>query len=56
MPDILIEDNCESIGGVKEMVYTNIKNKLKDKIKHIVVKEFEGIDHLPDKLKIFAVF
>lgn len=51
MPDILIEDDCESIGGEKEMTYTNIKPELKPKIKQIVVREFEGIDHLPDKIE-----
>lgn len=51
MPDILIEDDCESIGGEKEMTYLNIKPELKDKIKSIVVKEFEGIDHLPDSIE-----
>lgn len=50
MPDILIEDNCESIGGVKEMVYPSLRPELKKKIKSIVVKEFEGIDHLPDSV------
>ena len=50
MPDILIEDDCESIGGEKEMVYPHIKPDLKSKIKSIVVKEFGGIDHLPDKV------
>lgn len=51
IPDILIEDDCESIGGEKEMTYTNIKSELKSKIKHIVVREFEGIDHLSDNLE-----
>lgn len=50
MPDILIEDDCESIGGEKEMTYTNIRPELKPKIKQIIVKEFEGIDHLPNNL------
>lgn len=50
MPDILIEDDCESIGGEKEMTYSNIKPEAKEKIKSIVVKEFEGIDHLPDDI------
>lgn len=53
MPDILIEDDCESIGGEKEMTYTNIKTELKTKIKQIVIKEFEGIDHLPDDITKF---
>lgn len=48
MPDILIEDDCESIGGEKEMTYPYIKPELKTKTKQIVVKEFEGIDHLSD--------
>jgi len=48
MPDILIEDDCESIGGEAEMTYTHIKDELKPKIKSVVVKEFGGIDDLPD--------
>ena len=49
-PDIIIEDDCESIGGESEMTYPNLKPKLKEEIKSIVVKEFSGIDHLPDKI------
>jgi hypothetical protein len=50
MPDILIEDDCESIGGEKEMTYPHIVPEVKGKIKSVVVKEFEGIDHLPDDI------
>lgn len=50
LPDILIEDDCESIGGEKEMTYPQVKPELKAKIKSIVVKEFSGIDHLPDDI------
>ena len=50
MPDILIEDDCESIGGEAEMTYPHIREDLKPKIKSIVVKEFQGIDNLPDNL------
>ncbi|MHA2226707.1 MAG: hypothetical protein ACXAC8_15960 [Candidatus Hodarchaeales archaeon] len=50
LPDILIEDDCESIGGTKEMTISNISPKIKAKIKSIIVKEFEGVDHLPDNL------
>lgn len=50
MPDILIEDDCESIGGTDEMTITHVKPKLKKKIKSIVVKEFSGLDHLPDRI------
>ncbi len=50
MPDILIEDDCESIGGVSEMTYPHIRPELQGKIKSIVVKEFAGIDDLSDNL------
>lgn len=50
MPDILIENDCESIGGQKEMTITFVKPRVKQKIKSIVVKEFQGIDHLPDSI------
>lgn len=55
-PDILIEDDCKSIGGAWQMCITNINQELKDKIKSIVVPEFKGIDNLPtdmDQLKLF---
>ncbi len=48
LPDILVEDDCESIGGEAEMTTPQIKPGLRDKIKSIVVREFGGIDHLPD--------
>jgi len=50
-PDILIEDDCESIGGKDEMTITYINPKIKKRIKSIVVKEFSGIDNLSDNLK-----
>jgi len=49
-PDILIEDDCKSIGGKRQMSITYVDEKIKDKIKSIVVKEFKGIDLLPDNL------
>lgn len=51
MPDILIEDDCESIGGEPEMTYPHINPKKKRLIKSIVVPEFSGIDNLPDNLE-----
>lgn len=51
-PDIFIDDNCESIGG------NDIKEQINQKldIKIIIVKEFEGIDDLPDNpSKLFEV-
>lgn len=50
MPDILIEDDCESIGGETEMTYPHIRPELKNKIKSVVIKEFSGIDDLPDNI------
>lgn len=46
-PNILIEDNCRSIGGKWQMCITYVKSEVKEKIKSIVVKEFTGIDDLP---------
>ena len=51
MPDILIEDDCKSIGGEPEMTYQHIDPKKKRQIKSIVVKEFSGIDNLPENLE-----
>jgi hypothetical protein len=50
LPDVLIEDDCESIGGDIEMTYSYIRPEIKKKIKSVVVKEFAGIDHLPDTI------
>jgi hypothetical protein len=49
-PDVIVEDDCESIGGEEEMTYPHIKQELKTRIKSIAVKEFGGIDHLPDNI------
>jgi hypothetical protein len=56
LPDILIEDDCESIGGHKEMTYPHIRSDLKTRIKSILVKEFGGIDHLPDDVSALTTF
>ena len=50
LPDVIVEDDCESIGGEVEMVYPNLRSELKNKIKSIVVREFQGIDCIPDKI------
>lgn len=49
-PDVLIEDDCQSIGGEWEMVYPHLSQATKQRIHSIHVKEFEGIDHLPDSI------
>lgn len=48
LPDVIVEDDCESIGGEVEMVYPNLRPESKKRINSIVVKEFGGIDCVPD--------
>ena len=48
MPDVIVEDDCESIGGEIEMTYPHIRPDIRARIISIVVKEFGGIDHLPE--------
>ncbi|MBI1934626.1 hypothetical protein HY464_01895 [Candidatus Peregrinibacteria bacterium] len=50
MPEIFVEDNCESIGGEKEMASPHVSPDAKKRIRIHVVPEFDGIDHLPDKI------
>ena len=45
-PDILIEDDCKSIGGLKECCITNVKEEIKNNIRSIIVPEFAGIDDI----------
>ena len=49
-PNILIEDNCRSIGGNWQTAINKVEKPLKENITSIIVKEFGGIDHLPDNL------
>ena len=50
LPDVLVEDDCESIGA-DQMTYPQLPPELRDRIKSIVVPEFGGIDHLPDSVR-----
>ncbi len=45
-PDILIEDDCRSIGGQKNWCITKVKDDVKKNIKSIIVPEFSGIDNV----------
>lgn len=56
LPDILVEDDCESIGGEIEITYSHIRTEFQARIKSVVVPEAGGIDHLPDGLAALAVF
>ena len=54
MPDVLIEDDCESIGGVEEMYITHVKPEIKNKVRSISIKEFGSIDHLSEDISFFS--
>lgn len=43
-PHVLIEDDCKSIGGLKECCITNVREEIKENIQSIIVPEFAGID------------
>ncbi len=45
-PNILIEDDCKSIGGEKKWCITHVKEEIKTQIKSVVVEEFGGIDNI----------
>lgn len=45
-PDILIEDDCKSIGGLKKCCITNVKEEIKENIQSIIVPEYKGIDSI----------
>jgi hypothetical protein len=47
IPDVLIEDDCESIGA-GEITYPQIRADVRTRITSIVVPEFGGLDGLPD--------
>ncbi len=49
-PDILIEDDCKSIGGPKQMCITKVTPKIRAAIQLIVVPEFSGLDALSPEL------
>jgi hypothetical protein len=56
LPDVLIEDDCESIGGEKEMTYPDLPAELQKRIRSIVVPEFGGIDGLPVDISALKEF
>ena len=49
-PNVLIEDNCKSIGGKSQMCITHVSDEIKQQIRSIAVDEFKGIDYLPTKI------
>ena len=55
-PDVLIEDDCESIGGAAEMATPHLDATARARTTAIVVPEFGGIDHLPDDATALAAW
>ncbi len=54
LPDVLIEDDCESIGGAAKIIAPQLGPVLQQSIASIVVPEFAGIDELPDDSAAFV--
>jgi hypothetical protein len=46
-PDVLLEDDCESIGGADEMTAPQLPPALRARVQSIVVPEFGGLTELP---------
>ena len=53
-PHVLIEDDCKSIGGSWQMCISYVSADIKRTIRSVVVKEFQGIDALPDNISEWA--
>ncbi len=49
-PDILIEDDCESIGGTAQTVASQLSPAARRRIRCLVLPEFIGLGRLPDDL------
>jgi hypothetical protein len=55
LPDVLVEDDCASIGSAAQMTITNVAATIKQRIKSVVVREFGGIDRLPDNISYLCI-
>ncbi|MGZ4723685.1 MAG: hypothetical protein ACXV8L_05660 [Ilumatobacteraceae bacterium] len=56
MPDVLIEDDCESLDDSSEITYPQMPAERRAHTKSIIVPEFGGIDHLPDSIDALRTF
>lgn len=56
LPDVLVEDDCESLDGAAEIAYGQIRSSLRPRITSILVPEFGGIDQLPDRPTALLTF
>ena len=43
IPDILIKNDCESIGGIDEMTITHIRPEIKKKLNLFLLKSLAGL-------------
>ncbi|MCA9392190.1 hypothetical protein KC614_03235 [candidate division WWE3 bacterium] len=50
-PNVLIEDDCESIGGLAETIGSQLKKYGYNDLTIIIVPEFGGISDLPEDVK-----
>lgn len=51
IPDVIVEDDCESIGA-DEITYSQLPANIQQKIKSVIVPEFGGISHLKSDFNI----
>lgn len=56
LPDLLIEDDCESMGDDPDLTYPSLSPEQKTKMRSIIVQEFGGIDHLPDNIEALLTY
>jgi hypothetical protein len=49
-PDVLVEDDCESIGGETQMTFPQLPPQQRARVRSLVVPEFAGLDDLPPDL------
>lgn len=54
LPDVIVEDDCVSIGGEAEMTYPRLPPEIKSRVRLVMVPEFGGIDDLPDDLRRYS--
>jgi hypothetical protein len=47
-PDVVVEDDCESIGGESETIAAQLGSMGRRSITSVMLPEFAGLDQLPD--------
>lgn len=47
-PDLIVEDDCESIGGTPKMTHPQLPDEVRRTVASVVVAEFDGIDGVAD--------